>query len=126
MIFFCDRNLGKQLPAALRARGIDVVVHDEQFPQATADEDWLAAAGQQRWIVITRDRRIRFNEVERRALIDYGVGCFMLTRADASAAEMDHCLRAAWYDIIRISMTIPRPFLYSVSAEGKVRRYPLS
>lgn len=126
MSFFCDRNIGKQLPAALWARGVEVIAHDEHFPQATTDEHWLAIAGQRGWFVITRDRRIRYNKTERDALVANGVGCFVLVRADATAAEMDRCLLAAWDDILRICATVSRPFLYAVHADGTVRRYPLS
>jgi hypothetical protein len=126
MIFFCDRNVGKQLPASLRARGIEAITHDDHFPQATTDESWLPIVGQRGWFVITRDRRIRFNKAERDALVAHGVGCFVLTRADASTVEMDRCLLVAWDDILRIIATIPRPFLYAVHADGKVRRYPLT
>jgi uncharacterized protein with PIN domain len=67
--FFFDRSMGKSIPRAFALLGLDVVVHDDHFGQATPDDVWLAVVGEQGWIVITKDDRIRFNEAERAALI---------------------------------------------------------
>jgi PIN like domain len=57
------------VPEALRAAGLDIRVHDELFPQATQDIVWLTEAGAQRWVVITRDDRIRYNQLEKQAVL---------------------------------------------------------
>src|SRR5262249_5105997 len=68
LVFFIDRSLGrKKVPDALRAAGLDVRVHDELFPQATEDVVWLTEAAAKRWVVVTRDDRIRYNELEKQA-----------------------------------------------------------
>jgi len=47
----------------------------------TKDPIWLPLAGQQDWIVLMRDKRIRTRPGERRALVDAGVRAFCLTHA---------------------------------------------
>jgi PIN like domain len=64
LVFFIDRSLGrKKVPEALRAAGVEIRVHDELFPQGTEDVVWLREAGTNGWIVITRDDRIRYNQL---------------------------------------------------------------
>lgn len=76
--FFVERSLGKGiLVAALRARGLNVVVHDEILPQDALDPVWLRLAGREGWIVLTKDGRIRYREIERTALIESRVRAFI-------------------------------------------------
>src|SRR5262249_54932445 len=68
LVFFIDRSLGrKKVPEALRAAGLEVRVHDELFPQGTQDVVWLSEAGANGWVVVTRDDRIRYNQLEKQA-----------------------------------------------------------
>ncbi len=64
-VFFIDRSLGKlDVPGALRAAGYQCKIHDEHFEQQTDDEIWLAAVAAERWIVLTKDERIRYRPLE--------------------------------------------------------------
>ncbi len=69
LTFFTDRNLGKAFPAALRAAGILVELHDDHFRQDTPDEVWLTKVSGQRWVMITKDRRIRYQPNELAAVV---------------------------------------------------------
>src|SRR5436190_7425287 len=83
IVFFLDRSLGKKTVAeALRKAGARVEVHDDHFDQDVSDETWLTEAGKQNWVVLTKDRRIRFRLTERTALINAGVRAFVLTAGD--------------------------------------------
>jgi hypothetical protein len=53
----------------MRAAGLDVRVHDDLFAQGTADVVWLREAGIRRWVVLMHDMRIRYNELEKRAVL---------------------------------------------------------
>lgn len=80
MVFFIDRSLGrKKLAAALRAAGAVVEVHDDHFAPDAPDVEWLREVGARGWAVLTADKRIRYNNLERRALIGAGVQAFVLT-----------------------------------------------
>jgi uncharacterized protein with PIN domain len=64
-VFFVDRSLGRKFAIeALRAAGFTAIAHDEQFAQDTYDEDWLKVAGKNGWIVVTKDRKIRYRHSE--------------------------------------------------------------
>src|SRR5262245_39472874 len=89
IVFFLDRNLGKKTIAeALRQVGAEVRVHDDHFSSSTIDEEWLSEVGRQGWIVLTKDARIRYREIERTALMNAGVGAFVLTAKNLQGSEM--------------------------------------
>jgi uncharacterized protein with PIN domain len=70
---FLDRSLGKNIVAeALRKAG----VHDDHFKQDVTDTTWLTIVGKRKWVVLTKDRRIRFRAIERQALINAGALSF--------------------------------------------------
>jgi hypothetical protein len=75
------------VPEALRAAGLDIRVHDELFPQATQDVVWLSEAGAQRWVVITRDDRIRYNQLEKQAVLAAKLRFFSITSSSLTGDE---------------------------------------
>jgi PIN like domain len=75
------------VPEALRAAGLDIRVHDELFPQATQDVVWLREAGAQRWVVITRDDRIRYNQLEKQAVLAAKLRFFSITSSSLTGEE---------------------------------------
>lgn len=118
--------MGKRIPQAFARLGLDAIAHDDLFDQATPDDQWLAAVGEQGWIVITKDDRIRFNEAERAALIAHNVGCFVLAKRNASSWQMAQNLMRVWDTIAQLAESAPKPFLYAVHADGTVRERDLS
>jgi predicted nuclease of predicted toxin-antitoxin system len=77
------------IPDALRGAGEDVRVHDDLFPQDAKDEIWLAEAGRHGWIVLTKDKNIRYRAVELQALIAADVRAFVLTaRGNLTGSEV--------------------------------------
>ena len=88
-VFFLDRSMGSRLVAdALRVRGEIVEAHDAHFAKDAADVEWLGAVGRKRWVVVSKDDRIRLNEVERMALTEAGVAAFFLGRSDLTGPQM--------------------------------------
>jgi hypothetical protein len=75
------------VPDALRAAGVEIRVHDELFPQGTLDVDWLREAGANNWIVITRDDRIRYNQLEKQAVIAARLRFFSITSSSLTGEE---------------------------------------
>jgi hypothetical protein len=73
VVYFTDRNLGKQFPEILRAAGLTVERHDDHFGPSTPDAEWLQLVGRRRWIAITRDLRIRYKKNELDAIIAHRV-----------------------------------------------------
>ncbi len=43
--------------------------HGAHFSAGTEDSVWLPFVGEKGWILLTKDKRIRFNDLEKRAVI---------------------------------------------------------
>src|SRR6266511_4327650 len=76
--FFIDRSLGHIAGQMLRDAGAKVEFHDDHFAQDATDADWLPEVGAKGWVVLTKDKRIRFRALEREALMAAKVGVFVL------------------------------------------------
>ena len=61
-----------------RASGLKVEVHDDHFAQDAKDEEWLKVGGGERWIVITRDERIRYRVTAKQVIRRAKVRMFVL------------------------------------------------
>ncbi|MBX5493467.1 MAG: DUF5615 family PIN-like protein [Chloroflexi bacterium] len=126
MTYFFDRNLGRRVPDALKLLGADVVKHDDLFDPTTPDDEWLAVAAQRGWIIITRDKRLRFNEAERQAIVQARLGCFVLLSPKLTRWAMARLLLQVWDKLEAIVAQEPRPFIYGVHADGTVRPLQLA
>jgi hypothetical protein len=88
-VIFIDRSIPRGVAEAVRRMRDDVVWLEDKFPHDMPDEVWLASAGQNDWLVITHDRKIRTRPGERRAIMENGVGCFIMTyRQDLKKEEI--------------------------------------
>ena len=122
IVFFLDRSLGSKIIATLlREAGAAVQVHDDHFPQDTKDEIWLRSAGESGWVVLTKDERIRYRELERRALMAAGVRAFVLTARNLSAAEMGQAFIGALPPMQKLLARHKGPFIANVTRGGRVK-----
>lgn len=120
--YFVDRSLGRgPVVEALRAAGETVHAHDDHFAQNTPDADWLIDVGARGWVVLTKDKNIRSNQIEHRALVGAGVACFMLGRGDLSAAVMGETFVRALPVIRRVLRRYEVPIAASVSLTAGLR-----
>lgn len=120
-VFFLDRSLGGRLVfEALRAKGERVEVHDAHFPKDAPDVAWLGAVGHKGWVVLSKDDRIRLNEVERDALTEAGVAAFFLGRSDLTGPQMASAIVTALPTMKRALRRFPIPFIARISADGDV------
>lgn len=110
------------MPEALRAAGLDVRVHDELFPQATEDVVWLAEAGAQRWVVITRDGRIRYNQLEKQAVLAAKLRFFSITSSSLTGDEAASLILSAIRKMTRLCRQRARGgFIAKISRGPEVR-----
>jgi predicted nuclease of predicted toxin-antitoxin system len=121
-VFFVDRSLGRKIiPDTLRAAGEEVRVHDEHFPQDAKDEVWLAEAGRQGWVVLTKDKNIRYRAIELQALLAAKVRAFVLTaRGDLSGVEVGQIFVKALPAMKKLCASTKPPFIARVSRDGSV------
>jgi PIN like domain len=120
-ILFLDRCLGRIVIAeALRAVGEHVRVHHEYFEQDARDADWLGPVGRNGWVVLTKDRHIRSNQIEIESLIGANIACFNLVSADMDGTQMARAFVAALRDMKRMLQRINRPFVANVTKSGRI------
>jgi hypothetical protein len=81
LTFFVDECLGKYLPVQLISAGYDVRSGLAHFP-GIPDVDWLPRVGQERWVLLTKDKDIRRRPIEVEALLAGRVTAFVLTVTD--------------------------------------------
>lgn len=121
---FVDRSLGRRkVPDRLRQIHPNVIAHDDVFPQDADDEVWLREAGRRRWIVLTKDERIRRKPGEQRAVAESAVRCFVLHPTKGMRAEaMAEALVQALPRILAASRDERRRgFVKVVDRQGRVR-----
>jgi len=116
-----DRSVAsRQVLAELAAAGAQLLRHDDLFAQNTPDTEWLVEAGRQNWLVLTMDQRIRYNPLEQMALLNSGVGAFILVAKNLNGAATAACLVAALPAIRAFAARTARPFIAKVYADGRV------
>ena len=101
--------------------GEEVLVHNEQFPQDTRDDVWLGDVGQRGWVVLTKDKHIRYRAIEVHALLPANVRAFVLAaRADLSGAEIGQIFVKALLAMKKLCATTAPAFIALVSRDSKV------
>ena len=75
--------------------GVRFERHLEHFAPGTPDESWLPLVGSKGWILLTTDKRIRYNLLERRALETHAVREFVFTSGNMSGEDMAVALEMA-------------------------------
>ena len=105
----------------LRGADLKVEVHDEHLAQDASDPEWLAFAGQNNWIVITRDERIRYRVAEKQAIRRAKVRAFVLAAQGSLRAEMlaEIFLKALPRARVIVAKHRP-PFIAKIWRDGKV------
>lgn len=97
---------------------------DCPIDRGTLDEDWLPVVGTNGWIVLMRDKRIRYRRPERERLIEHGVKAFCLTSSgNQTRWDMLQMLVKHWSRIQETSL-LDGPFIYGVNSGGLRRLAP--
>lgn len=123
VVFFVDRCLGKNtVPETLRQTGLKVEVHSDRFPDEKELNDayWLIECGKRGWVVLTKDREIRRNDLERIALMNAGVASFILISAHSSGQDNANALIKSLPRIARFLKHKSKPFIARVNKNGEV------
>lgn len=107
---------------ALRISGALVVRATERFARGTTDEIWLSEAGRHGWVVLTRDQRIRYRQLERISLEAAKVRAFVFTGGNVRMADTAAILVHALPAIERIARRELPPFIYNITKAGKLNR----
>lgn len=99
-------------------------VYGERVGQGLADEEWLQDAGENGWVVLMKDAKIRYRPAELEAVRRFGVRAFCLTNANLRGEDQAARLTANLDRIVRLSAS-PGPRIYGVYAETIRQLWPL-
>jgi PIN like domain len=127
LIFYFDASIQQPVAHALTMVRGDVLWAGGPGAPArdTPDEEWLPLAGANGWIVIGRDKRIRYRPREKQAVIDHKVAMFALTAAgNFTKWKVLDLLVRRWPQIEGTARTTEAPYIYAVTLNG-VQRVPL-
>jgi predicted nuclease of predicted toxin-antitoxin system len=111
---------GRIVQDVLRNNGFQIEVLEDHFPVNCPDTEWLMEAGKQGWVVLSKDKRIRRRNIEKQALIDANVAAFILTSGNLTGEQMGEALVKAHNRMIRFIEKHPRPFIATVTRDGRV------
>jgi hypothetical protein len=121
-VLYLDENLQNCKPIldVLIQHSVKHVRHIEHFAAGTEDSDWLPFVGQYGWILLTKDKRIRFNQLEKTAVRRYHVRQFYFSSGNYTGAEMAAILVDALSQMVRTCEKYSPPFIASISKSGNV------
>jgi predicted nuclease of predicted toxin-antitoxin system len=118
--YFVDESLDSHsVVKALREAGASVKRLTEHFPKGTPDETWLDQAGRNGWVVLTRDKRIRYRQLERTALREAKVRAFVFTGGNVTGADTALILVSALGRLEKLARADSGPFIYHIGISGK-------
>ena len=120
---FIDRNSGGRIfRDLLTAQGLRVVLHDDEFPQAAADEDWLASVGQKGWITITGDNATTKSPLFLQRLADSQAYVFILLALNGLSADAKaQCIIDSYPRIVDLVSGSKPPALWRIGKDGVAR-----
>lgn len=98
-----------------------MAIHEDYFDQECEDEEWIVEAGKRRWIILTKDRHIRDNQLEVVSLLKSSTAAFILTSAELTGAAMGAAFVAALPEMDKFVQKFDVPFVATVTAAGKVQ-----
>ena len=100
--------------------GVRFERHLAHFSPGTADETWLPLVGSNGWILLTSDKRIRYNLLEKQALEIHAVREFVFTSGNMSGQDMAAALEAATHKMRNFCRRMKPPFVASITRAGEV------
>jgi predicted nuclease of predicted toxin-antitoxin system len=123
--FFLDRSLECGVVIrALQAAGADVRVHSDYFAHDEDDEVWLPQVARRRWVILTKDKRIRRRPIEKQALLASGARAFVLTSGSLRGEEMADLFVKRLRRMERVARNTNPPFVAAVT-RTEVRIVPM-
>lgn len=121
-VLFIDRAVqGRLLIEALREEGANIQLHQDHFSDNSPDTTWLPEIGKRDWCVLTRDKAIQHNPLEKRAIQNARVGFFVLSSPEVTGEELAQIIVKALPVIERIALTANKPFIARIVRSGAVK-----
>jgi hypothetical protein len=126
-VLYLDENLcnSAAILESLAKLGVHFERHLSHFHRGTPDESWLPVVGKNGWVLLTADKRIRYNLLEKRALDKSRVREFVFTSGNMSGLEMAKALEQALRKMLNMCNRVNPPFVAAITRGGEVHlRWP--
>jgi hypothetical protein len=125
-VFYLDESIySRVLAAAMLAGGAQVRMPADLAGFGAPDEKWLPRAAANDWLILMRDQRVRYRELEKHALRDAGAGAFVFTGGQATAADTADIVCRLLRKFANINRSERKPFLFSFGSGLTISRVKL-
>jgi hypothetical protein len=124
-VFIVDECLGNKVHAALVAAGTTALRIVDVFGAGTLDQSWLPVVGERGWLLITKDRNIRHNKVERDALVRSGVMAFFIGVKNPGADEAAEAVTCNVARMLHFAARKAPPFVVLLK-KGSIEELPIA
>jgi hypothetical protein len=121
-IVYLDENLDncKPIMDALSVSKIKFERHTAHFPRGEDDDVWLPFVAARSWVVVTKDKRNRYNDLEREAIRRSRVREFYFAGGNFTGAEMASALIFAVPGMKNLCRTFNPPLVGSITRSGTI------
>ena len=122
LAIYLDENHcnNKRILSVLEEAGVQVERHLDHFARGTPDEDWLPFVGNNGWILLTSDGRIRYRSNEKLAVVKNDVRMFYFSNNNMSGEQMATALAKALPEIYKLCARQTPPFFAAITRAGDV------
>lgn len=125
MILLCDEDIGTHVPKALQLVRYRTMSLHQRGWRSWDDPEWLAIAGQKKWLVFSANKRMLEVPNERSTIIREKVGIVYLTNGEEHIDRVLWLLLVKWKRLQYIDQNEPRPFVFFLSPRGQTKKQPL-
>jgi hypothetical protein len=126
-VIFVDRSVPKGVAEALKRVRDDVCWLEDVFEEGwIKDREWIPEIGAREWLVISKDKKIRTRQEERRAVKENNVGCFILNyKQPLNRWEILKLVASTLDEMEEKFANTKRPFMYLIDRNGRFTQYDL-
>ncbi len=100
------------------------MIHDTYFNPDETDENIIKTAAAHGWVLITKDKRIRFRETAKDLIRSRNARMIVVTTKDQTTDVVSQVLIDAMPKICRFLDSTPPPFVAKLTKNGIVEVYP--
>lgn len=121
-VFFLDNDSSsKSIIKTLKNEGLRIVCLKDRFKADADDEEWLPEIGVRGWVLLSRNKRIRYNPRQKDLLLRYSVRAFFLTsRKNLTGDQMAEIFLKALNGIHRYLQKYPGPFIVKIMSDASL------
>jgi PIN like domain len=122
-IVFLDENLHRRQPLldVLAECQVSFRRHEaEGFAPGEEDDVWLPYVSERGWVVLTKDKKNRYNDLERSAVLRFKTREFYFGAGSLNKFDMACALRVALPEMKRIVRRYVPPVICSIARSGAI------